>query len=162
MKTDRTSWGQTLFCDDVRYELGGKMSLIGLYQTELVVSAEFPIVMPRLVAFVTYYEIYGSMSEILKLNIYMPHDAKTPSFASEILRPTWDEKPPPLSDPDAEPIIQIQAPVVFSPLELQSEGAIKVRMQCGDRVTRLGTINVRRAREEEFKLFSGAHLKPPS
>lgn len=37
----------TVFCDDIRYEIGGKFSLIGVYNGNLIVPA-FPVKLPKL------------------------------------------------------------------------------------------------------------------
>lgn len=41
-----------IFCDDIRHEIGNKMSYIGVYQGELIVP-EIPIALPRLCIFAT-------------------------------------------------------------------------------------------------------------
>ncbi len=38
---------QTVFCDDIRHELGGKLSFIGVYTGHLFVST-FPVTLPKL------------------------------------------------------------------------------------------------------------------
>ena len=38
---------QTVFCDDIRHELGGKLSFIGVYSGHLFVST-FPVTLPKL------------------------------------------------------------------------------------------------------------------
>ena len=38
---------QTIFCDDIRHEVGGKLSYIGVYSGRLFVS-KFPITLPKL------------------------------------------------------------------------------------------------------------------
>ena len=45
------SFLSTIYCDDVRHELGGKLSLIGVYNGQLYVQ-EFPVTIPKL-CFVT-------------------------------------------------------------------------------------------------------------
>lgn len=40
----------TIFCDDVRHELNGKLSLMGIYNIEMYVS-NFPITLPKVCAF---------------------------------------------------------------------------------------------------------------
>ena len=42
------SYGMTIFCDDIREELSGKISLIGVYGGDLVVNAPFPLWLPRI------------------------------------------------------------------------------------------------------------------
>ncbi len=43
--TDRTFHG--LYCDDIRHEVGGKLSLIGCYSGDMLVHT-FPITLPKL------------------------------------------------------------------------------------------------------------------
>ncbi len=38
---------QTIFCDDIRHELGGKLSCIGVYSGRLIVP-DFPVALPKL------------------------------------------------------------------------------------------------------------------
>ena len=38
-----------MFCDDVRFELGNKMSLMGMYQADIIIGAHPPTVLPKLV-----------------------------------------------------------------------------------------------------------------
>jgi len=38
---------QTIFCDDIRNEMGGKLSYIGVYSGRLIVS-KFPVTLPKL------------------------------------------------------------------------------------------------------------------
>jgi hypothetical protein len=38
---------QTIFCDDIRHELGGKLSYIGVYSGRLIVP-DFPVTLPKL------------------------------------------------------------------------------------------------------------------
>lgn len=40
-----------IYCDDVRLEVGGKLSLIGVYQNKLI-AQQLPIVLPKLCVFV--------------------------------------------------------------------------------------------------------------
>ena len=42
---------ETLFCDDIRHEMGGKLSFIGVYSDSLFVNA-FPVTLPKLCLFV--------------------------------------------------------------------------------------------------------------
>ncbi|WP_133510302.1 DUF6941 family protein [Candidatus Thiosymbion oneisti] len=46
-----TRYVETLFCDDIRHEMGGKLSFIGVYSGELLVPA-FPVTLPKLCLFV--------------------------------------------------------------------------------------------------------------
>lgn len=44
---------ETVFCDDIREEVGNKRSLMGIYHSEMFVH-DFPTVLPRLCFYVTF------------------------------------------------------------------------------------------------------------
>jgi hypothetical protein len=50
----REPFGYTLFCDDVRQEIGGKYSLIGIYRNDLIFEGPFPAKLSKLCLIVNY------------------------------------------------------------------------------------------------------------
>lgn len=50
MAEDRFLWAE--YCDDIRQEVGSKISLIGCYGSELHIGAPLPVVLPKLCTFV--------------------------------------------------------------------------------------------------------------
>lgn len=46
----RDPYGITLFCDDIRAEVGGKLTYVGHYTGDLIVHSNAPAVLPKLVA----------------------------------------------------------------------------------------------------------------
>ena len=52
MKLIEHRWVHTLWCDDIRQEVGNKPSLMGVYNGELVMPT-LPSVLPRLAAYIT-------------------------------------------------------------------------------------------------------------
>lgn len=144
--SERNAWGFSLFCDDLREEIGGKISLMGIYDRDLFFQAETPITFPRFVIFVRYFEIVGAFSDDLALSVFLPGDeADRPTISLRLNRP--DVRPSETSlafSDDGEPVLSISVPVLLSPWEIRCEGAVKVRMRCGDVVTRLGELQVRK------------------
>lgn len=56
MKPDNARFLSAVFCDDIRHELGNKISLMGCYQRELIVHDSSPsgiIALPKLCVFAT-------------------------------------------------------------------------------------------------------------
>ena len=41
-------YGYSIFCDDIRNEPGGKLSFIGCYNGVILISGQFPLVLPKL------------------------------------------------------------------------------------------------------------------
>jgi hypothetical protein len=46
--SDYPRYLHTLYCDDVRMEVGGKMTFVGVYQSDLIVQHNGPVMLPKL------------------------------------------------------------------------------------------------------------------
>jgi hypothetical protein len=163
----RVAWGQAIFADDLRVEVGGKISIIGIYQVDLIIPNNFPLTLAKLAIRVEYFEEKGALSDDLSLRIWAP-GIDEPIFLAEIPRNDLAIPKYPYEVPENErdPHLYLMAPVIFSPLIIQHEGFIRVAMQCGKLTTALGRIMVRKARPEELGQFSSfipnASGPPPS
>lgn len=122
---------QTIFCDDVRHELGGKISYIGVYSGRLFLPS-FPLALPKL---------------CLAMNVLTP--ANRP-FTKLCLRVMKDEgilfegefNDAQLSDAveitsDSEMdikdrILSLQSIIVFSPLALEGPCTLRVLAETED------------------------------
>jgi len=142
--------GYTIFCDDIRNEIGGKTTFVGVYDAEMLVHADFPIVVPKLAFGIRYQEKRGVYTdEPVILQIYMPGDEDgKPSFfgelenAAEIRKTT---KLAPESDPNVTRYLQIASNIIASPIGIERAGEIKIRALCGSEVAKLGSLLVRQA-----------------
>jgi hypothetical protein len=145
------SWGVSLFCDDIRQEVGNKMSLMGLYQADMIFQNDFPLIIPRFGILVRYFETKGAFSEDVILKVFLPgDDPEQPTVNQLINRPEMNSAAKPYElDPEMEALVSLRVPMMFSPLQIKCEGFIKVRMYCGQVVTKLGALRVRKIREGE-------------
>ena len=66
--------GLTTFCDDIRYELGGKFSLMSIYCRQDMIVQGFPVQLPKLGLSVLYFEHPRSHTEILSWPSPYPGD----------------------------------------------------------------------------------------
>src|SRR5262245_47170442 len=48
--------GYTIFCDDIRQEVAGKTSYIGVYQDSLITNAPFPMALPKFGISITIFD----------------------------------------------------------------------------------------------------------
>lgn len=160
MIRERTAWGTSLFCDDIRFEVSGKVSVIGIYQNEMIFGAatEFPIVVPKFAILVRYLEIKKHFSDDLLLKVYWPGNEKElPPLVQTIKRSDFVQQNInsgfPLPE-DSELVSALSVPLVFSPMHILQEGFIKVRMECGDTITKLGSLLLRKATDRDKNLFA--------
>jgi len=149
MSTERNSWGFSIFCDDLRQEIAGKFSLMGIYSIDMIFQNDFPVTLPKFAILVKYFEIFGTFEDDLSVNIFLPGDQSEKPFLvvpikrSDIAAST---NPYPVEEEGIERLNIISIPVILSPLSIVHEGFIKVRVKCGEIDTKLGRLMLRKLR----------------
>jgi hypothetical protein len=119
------AFGATIFCDDVRFEMDGKVSLIGTYGGDMIVRDGFPLVLPKFAAAVLFVQKKEVFSTNLELRIFLPGDAEDkPSVVTELIRPGVTPSAP---EADSNFII-VRTNMIFTPFPLDGPGNIKVRV----------------------------------
>jgi hypothetical protein len=80
--------GFTIFCDDIRGEVEGKTSLIGIYDAAMFIHVAFPARLPKFGFHIQIYEPANLESERdfpVEINIYLPGDEEgRPSLSAEL------------------------------------------------------------------------------
>ena len=141
--TRNTPYGYTIFCDDVRQETGNKISHMGVYRGQLILNTPPPASLPKFLLVIYYFERPGESTEPVYLHVYLPGDAEDePMFNQELPLDNARLKPPEPETPDSDPLIAVISQIMIAPLELKSEGRIRVRAYRGDLEVRLGTLAV--------------------
>jgi hypothetical protein len=142
-------FGTTIFCDDIRFEQQGTLSLIGCYGPDLIVFSEFPVALPKL-GLLVQLRLPINIEPVvgLRIAIYLPGDeADHPTIKHE-LPPIPEVQPDVLADvekdKDIQKLMSINYPFLHSPFVLPKEGRIKVRALIGDKIIRIGTLKITR------------------
>jgi len=146
--TDPMFRGYTIFCDDIRDEIGGKTTFVGVYKGVMLVHDDFPIIIPKFGLAIRYQEKLGACSEQINLKVFVPGNEGDVAVVEGVL-PMDDVRqmpPPPITDADAEPsYIEVASNIIFTPLVFPRPGLIKVRAFCGEEVIRLGSLQILKA-----------------
>jgi hypothetical protein len=134
-------YGYTIFSDDVRHELYGKVTLVGVYTNDLTVVGTLPITIPKLCLSINYFEKMTEGATPLELWIFVPSDAPdSPSQKIEIPPRTH-----PVPTPEQE-ALDVRAKLAFlfefTPFTLLQPGLLKVRIKRGDDLIRLGALKI--------------------
>jgi len=147
----RNAWGFSLFCDDIRAEVAGKTSVMGIYQVDMLVQQDFPILLAKFGILVKYYEEPGAFTEDVVLKILLPGDNKdSPALQFDIPRQSIISAANPYKlEEDQDKVHSLTIPVLLSPVQIQKEGFVKVRATCGDVTTNLGSLMVRKLGDGE-------------
>jgi len=140
----------TIFCDDIRDEVGGKVSFIGVYQSRsMFIHGTFPVTIPKFGFAVHYAQKKEIFVQPNALRIYLPgDDPEKPSIEAEFPRVEDALKSQARSSETSTPFIVAMARFVVAPLVINQPGTIKVRAVQGDEMIRLGALRVIQAPAE--------------
>lgn len=120
---------ETLFCDDIRHEMNGKLSYIGVYSGALLVPA-FPATLPKLCVSVTIVTPVNEPLRSLTLRVLkddetlqeIVFDKEQLASASNVFAELNDE------ERQRRHAQTLQALLAFTPLHLEKACALKVRV----------------------------------
>jgi hypothetical protein len=117
----------TTFCDDVRQEIGGKLSLIGVYNGVMYVP-QFPVTLPKLWVLATYSMPQEEPPKDLKVRILKNTEPLADLDATpEYLQQLANLREPVVAMPDGiQRVITSHMHVCFSPLVLEGPCMLRV------------------------------------
>lgn len=146
-------YGNAVFCDDIRTEIDGKSSLIGVYTNQMFVHGDFPVTLPKFAFSITFVQKKKIFDPNVGIRIFLPQDPDdAPSIQADmgehsegavlanIPRPNFPM--PPESD---QAVVALRANLIFAPLVIAQPGAIKVRIARRGDLVRLGGLYVSKA-----------------
>ena len=132
------------FADDIRYEVGGKTSLIGIYGSEIHVT-EFPAVMPKFCAAAFFAtspeENLGSLQVTVLNGDSVVFEAAVPSDTLQQMVGDVLKNPTP-EDPVS--VITLGVHGIVSPLVLDRESVIKVIVKADGQEYMAGKLRVKK------------------
>ena len=131
----------TVFCDDVRLEVGNKPSLMGIYSRDMLVPGQMPIILPKLVVVTWVVTPIDNPIKHLEISIICPPDRET------IVKVTGDRGAEfDLSEmpPDTQRLI-VQQIIPIAPFLVKSDGFIEVEVEADGEKIRSGRLMVRAA-----------------
>lgn len=157
------AWGFTLFADDLRTEVGGKQSIMGLYQADMLLpnNLAFPVNLAKFCLLVMYYESGDSIDGDVVFKVTF---ASNENPLVELAIPRKDLIGPLVSEPspadllpeDTDRILHSRIPIVISPFTIVGVGRLRVRAHYSDgSVAKLGSIAVRQIALEEINKALG-------
>lgn len=145
-------FGISLFCEDIREEVGGKRSLMGVFDTDLIVP-HFPIVIPKLAVLIRLIVPSDFVVGVLTWKIYFPGDKiESPAFKTEgnLVESELEDpgaQPEDWQDEDVTTVREFDQGAVFSPVRIKHEGLIKVRVDVGGITVKAGVLRVQASQE---------------
>ena len=137
-----TRWGFSIFCEDIRVEVGEKSSWMGIFRKEILIPDQFPVFVNSIAVIIKYYENKGSCDGDLEFRVYGTDDVIVGQqrigrreIAATVLAP--------VASGQDENLVAFEIPFIFAPMVFEREGFLKVRMYDGVEEVKLGSIRVR-------------------
>ena len=130
----------TVFCDDIRQEVGGKSSLIGVYNGVMYVP-QFPVTIPKLWMMATLVLPRDESPKSIKIRVAKKSEPIADLDAtSEYLEQLANASPPVVDLPTGtEPVLASHAQVCFTPLVIEEPCVLRVSAMTGkDEIRGLG------------------------
>lgn len=116
-----------VYCDDIRNEMGGKVSLMGVYQSDMVFP-QFPVITSKFCARITLrFAVENRPKEALKIELFAGDNAiGAIEMDSQQIQTT--ELPPLDADiPAEDQYLALQAMLVFSPFQIEAPCRLRLR-----------------------------------
>ncbi|TKA90374.1 DUF6941 family protein [Halopseudomonas bauzanensis] len=116
-----------LYCDDIRHELGGKITFVGAYGASLLVN-EFPVTMPKLCARLDLVTPASRLFEHIEIQILLNEkkigDLKLAS--DELNKSQPEHHISSVRDDQSELAQTLHFDFVFSPIQLDAPGRLRI------------------------------------
>jgi hypothetical protein len=143
-------FGYTIFCDDIRVEIGNKITYVGSYSGRMVVHGQFPVVIPKLCLAVIYFQRRSKVILPVRINILLPGDteerpsihAEMPEDASRQAIESARELAERMGTEASSSYTTALMQFALSPLSLLQPGLMKVRAVRGEDLVRLGSMEI--------------------
>lgn len=143
--------GYSIFCDDIRHEVQGTVSYIGVYGPQMNIAATFPIVLPKF-AIATFVRLspeteadYG-FDELVVKAFFPGENEDSPRYTMQLNGENVRNelvRMKSLSPPeDSDQGLQFVLPMIFAPVPLLAPGLIRIRGFAEGNRIRLGALRV--------------------
>lgn len=86
--------GHVIFCDDIRHELHGKVTFVGVYSNVMYITGTLPVTLPKVCMGIVYREEPDSL-EPVTIKAFMPSDGDEKLLLEVQFEPQADMIPPP-------------------------------------------------------------------
>ncbi len=139
--------GFSIFCDDIRDEVSGKKSLIGVYDGAMMIANPAPVIIPQLCVLTTMWFDDEMLQKKVTLKIIFEDE----NFVEQEIAAMETELPADVSqegldllfsDKDGARSPQLKSEARIANLVLTNNGRIKVRLYVDDYVFALGSLRV--------------------
>ena len=136
------AFGHTIFCDDIRHEIDGKTTYVGVYKGVMYVHGELPITVPKLCFAVSVTQKRANFDPHVTVIVEGPGETDIVKVETNEISPGALLAGVDATFPWKSPLVSLEATVIAVGLKIAAEGIIKVRAEIGDKKVRVGRLRV--------------------
>ncbi len=154
-------YAHATFCDDIRHEMGGKLTLVGVYASDLLVP-KFPCVLPKLCLVLNILTSAREPFQLLKIRVLKDEEVLA---EGELMMQDWAALaagaiPDDGETDEEERRLGLTAHFVFSPLKLDTPASIRVRIETEDGELKANGLRVAQMSENSMAQLGGLAVTP--
>lgn len=129
-------FAHAIFCDDIRQELGGKFTFVGVYGSHLLVP-KFPSILPKLCIVVNMATPVGQPFESLRFRVLKGDDTLAEGDFQQVAKATSE-----LPDAKQGQVIRVATHAVFSPFKVDAPELVRVQILTGADEIQAGSLQI--------------------
>jgi hypothetical protein len=123
-------FGSSIFCDDIRNEVGGKLSFIGCYNAVMFVRPPFPVTLPKLCMHFHIWTPHTMPFRSVVARCYLPRET-VPVVEEQIEIPDAGEQEELVESIRPSSLaprrIVVSASIILTPIYLAGPGLVRMR-----------------------------------
>lgn len=132
----REPYGMAIYCDDIRQEVGGKTTLVGIYGADMIVQGDKPVQIPMLAIALHIFIPSDFHYETAKVVVSEKEgDVVTPIFEMEV--PTG-----PFSNGESDKDFMIKTTFSMSPFFAKPNSQIRTRAYLDELEVKMGGLKI--------------------
>jgi hypothetical protein len=141
--------GYALFCDDIRIERTGKVTLVGAYPSGVIFifsDKKFPIALPKLCIYGSYFVSSSRTVPLYSIHIILPgdpEDAPSAKITPQNLNATPFDLPQAMMMEDKSLMVGATFQLIMSPFTIKQPGRIRVYAVLDGKGLRIGSLDVK-------------------
>lgn len=148
-----TKSATAIYCDDIRSEVGGKFSLMGVYNADIIFPS-FPATLPKLCAHVTVKFPWGEQpTKSLRVVLFKGEDILSEiNIDEDSLKPAAVPPPDPETSPEDRKLA-VQFSFNITPFVAEGPTRIRLRAYADSEEIKGNALRVRLPTDEERQIF---------
>ncbi|WP_288078996.1 hypothetical protein [Pseudomonas sp.] len=136
-----TRYAHALYCDDVRHELGDKVSFMGVYSGKLLIS-DLPAILPKLcVALTLRSGLDTPFKSIVITGLYREQEVFVMNLNEQDVDRAKDSTPP-SADSSA---LYVQILAIMSPFQIEEPGRLDIKIIADGETLKVAALEIEAA-----------------